>query len=185
MATIIIGNSCDSNLRSTRERVWYELLPQSPCPGVNYSLFIMLLKEMMSMESKGKPGAAPTVSPLLSSRSSDPYGEFCVSLPSPHKIAEGGGGIYIVCFWSRRSHGVQDCIKKTLEVRDGAHHAVSMWDRVAPPLLVLVASPVDFFFSRSSISQKNDMTKSLSLFDVWKVPKSQKHAKTRKFILRC
>jgi hypothetical protein len=31
--------------------------------GVNYSLFIMLLKEMVSMESKGQPGAAPAVSP--------------------------------------------------------------------------------------------------------------------------
>jgi hypothetical protein len=34
--------------------------------GVNYSLFIMLLKEMVSMESKGQPGVAPKVSPLLS-----------------------------------------------------------------------------------------------------------------------
>jgi hypothetical protein len=32
--------------------------------GVNYSLFIMLLKEMMSIESKGEPGAAPAASPL-------------------------------------------------------------------------------------------------------------------------
>jgi hypothetical protein len=35
--------------------------------GVNYSLFIMLLKEMVSTELKGQSGAAPTVSPLLSS----------------------------------------------------------------------------------------------------------------------
>jgi hypothetical protein len=34
---------------------------------VNYSLFIMLLKEMVSMESKGTPGAASAASPLLSS----------------------------------------------------------------------------------------------------------------------
>jgi hypothetical protein len=34
--------------------------------GVNYSLFIMLLKEMISMESKGQPGAASVASPLLS-----------------------------------------------------------------------------------------------------------------------
>jgi hypothetical protein len=58
--------------------------------GVNYSLLIMLLKEMMSMESKGKPGAAPAASPLLSSQSLDPYGVFHVSLPPPHKIAKGG-----------------------------------------------------------------------------------------------
>jgi hypothetical protein len=35
--------------------------------GMNYSLFIMVLKEMMSMDSKGKPGEAPEASPLLSS----------------------------------------------------------------------------------------------------------------------
>jgi hypothetical protein len=36
-----------------------------------YSLFIMLLKEMVLMELKGQPGAAPAASPLLSSQSSD------------------------------------------------------------------------------------------------------------------
>jgi hypothetical protein len=35
--------------------------------GVNYSLVMMLLKEMVSVESKGQPGVAPIVSPLLSS----------------------------------------------------------------------------------------------------------------------
>jgi hypothetical protein len=35
--------------------------------GVNYSLFIMLLKEMVSMESKGQLGAALATSPLVSS----------------------------------------------------------------------------------------------------------------------
>jgi hypothetical protein len=35
--------------------------------GVNYSLFIMLLKEMVSMEPEGQPGAAPVVCPLLDS----------------------------------------------------------------------------------------------------------------------
>jgi hypothetical protein len=34
---------------------------------MNYSLFIMVLKEMVSMEVKGQPGAAPAASPLLSS----------------------------------------------------------------------------------------------------------------------
>jgi hypothetical protein len=31
--------------------------------GVNYSLFIMLLKEMVSMDFNGQRGAAPAVSP--------------------------------------------------------------------------------------------------------------------------
>jgi hypothetical protein len=39
--------------------------------GVNYFLFIMLLKEMVSMESKGQPGAAPLASSNLSSQSAD------------------------------------------------------------------------------------------------------------------
>jgi hypothetical protein len=34
---------------------------------MNYSLFIMVLKETILMEMKGQPGAAPTASPLLSS----------------------------------------------------------------------------------------------------------------------
>jgi hypothetical protein len=35
---------------------------------MNYSLFIMVLKETILMEMKGRqPGAAPTASPLLSS----------------------------------------------------------------------------------------------------------------------
>jgi hypothetical protein len=38
--------------------------------GLNYTLFIMLLKELVSMELKGQPVAAPTTSPL-SSQSSD------------------------------------------------------------------------------------------------------------------
>jgi hypothetical protein len=120
--------------------------------GVNYSLFIMLLKEMMSMESKGQPGAALTASPLQSLQSSDLYCVFCVSLSPSHKIIEGV--VYIVRYMSRRSHTVQDCVETTLEGRDGAHHAVSMWDHTVPPPLFLVASPIDFFFSRSSISQK-------------------------------
>jgi hypothetical protein len=58
--------------------------------GVNYSLFIMLLKEMVLMESKGQPGAAPAASPILSSQSSDPYGVFRVSLLPLREITEGG-----------------------------------------------------------------------------------------------
>jgi hypothetical protein len=33
--------------------------------GVNYSLFIMLLKVLVSMETKGQLGAAPAASPHL------------------------------------------------------------------------------------------------------------------------
>jgi hypothetical protein len=45
-------------------------------PGVNCSLFIMLLKEMVSMELKGQPKVASAASPLLSSQSSDQFPVF-------------------------------------------------------------------------------------------------------------
>jgi hypothetical protein len=66
--------------------------------GVNYSLFIMVLKEMMSMESKGQPGEAPTASPLLSSQSAYLYCVFHVSSPPPCEIARRGCIYYIVLF---------------------------------------------------------------------------------------
>jgi hypothetical protein len=50
----------------------------------------MVLEEMMSMESKGQPGADPAAAPLLSSQSSDLYGVFHVSLPLLPKIARMG-----------------------------------------------------------------------------------------------
>jgi hypothetical protein len=45
-----------------------------------------------------------------------------------------------------------------------------MWARMVPPNSRLVVFSVDFFFSRSSISQKNDVAKRLGLFDIRKVP---------------
>jgi hypothetical protein len=80
--------------------------------GVNYSLFIMLLKQMVSMESKGQLGAALAASPLLSSQSSDQFHVFCVS-PSPPQNPPRGP-LYSQ-FRSRRVRGVQDCIKTTHE----------------------------------------------------------------------
>jgi hypothetical protein len=56
---------------------------------MNYSLFIMVMKEKMSMEAKGQPGADLATSPLLSSQSSDLYFIFYVSLPPHRKIARG------------------------------------------------------------------------------------------------
>jgi hypothetical protein len=38
-------------------------LPQPNSPGMNHSLFIMVLKEMVSMESNWPVGAAPVASP--------------------------------------------------------------------------------------------------------------------------
>jgi hypothetical protein len=57
---------------------------------MNYSLFIIVLKEIVSIESKGQLGAAPAASPLISSQSTDPYCIFCVSPPPLAKSLEGG-----------------------------------------------------------------------------------------------
>jgi hypothetical protein len=60
---------------------------------------------------------------------------------------------------------------------------VGKWACMVGPLFHLVAFPVDFF-SRSSISRKNGMAKILGLFDIRKVPESQKHPKkTSKYAL--
>jgi hypothetical protein len=46
---------------------------------MNYSLFIMMLKEIVSMEAKAKLGVALAASPLLSSHSTDLYCVFHLS----------------------------------------------------------------------------------------------------------
>jgi hypothetical protein len=51
---------------------------------------------------------------------------------------------------------------------------------VVGPLLRLVASPIDFFFSWSSISPKIDIEFFLGSFDVRKVPESKKTCKNKK-----
>jgi hypothetical protein len=126
-------------------------------------------------EVKGEPRTALAASPLLFLLSPDQCCVFCVSQPPHHKIARGV--LYIVGFRSRRICGVQDCIERTHKRKSGPHHPVSLQARVVCPNSRLIASPVDFFFSRSSISRQNDMTKRLGPFDVCKVPESQKHAK--------
>jgi hypothetical protein len=70
MVTIMIGAHVTLTMKHEREfDTSYFHNPH--VQGVNYSLFIMLLKEMVSMESNGQPGAALAVT-LLSSQSSDP-----------------------------------------------------------------------------------------------------------------
>jgi hypothetical protein len=59
------------------------------------------------------------------------------------------------------------------EAKDGTHHVGQVLGQMVGPLFVLVVLPVDFFFSDSSISYKNDVAKKLGPFNVRKVPKSQ------------
>jgi hypothetical protein len=76
-------------------RVSYKLLPQSHSLGMNYSLFIMMLNEMVPMEAKGQPGADSAVSPLLSLQFADPY---CVFHVSPLPLARCTGGPFYSLF---------------------------------------------------------------------------------------
>jgi hypothetical protein len=175
----MIGSSCDSMKHKREFDTCY--FHNHHVQGVNYSLFIMLLKKMVSMESKRQPWADLAVSPLLSSQSADLYSVFHVS-PSPHHEVPKGG-VYIIGFRSIRVCRFQDGIETTHEAKVGSHHAARVVSRVVGPLLVLVASPVNFF-SRSSISRKNNVAKSLGPFDVRKVPESKKHVKTRKYASR-
>jgi hypothetical protein len=54
---------------------------------MNYSRFIMMMKEMMSMEVKGQSGAALAAYPLLSSQSLDLYYVFSIPSPPHRKVA--------------------------------------------------------------------------------------------------
>jgi hypothetical protein len=67
----MIGSSCDSDHRSTKREFDTSYFHNPIVQGVNYSLFIMVLEKMVSMETKGQPEAAPIVSPLLSSQSAN------------------------------------------------------------------------------------------------------------------
>jgi hypothetical protein len=104
--------------------------------GVNYSLFIMLLKEM---ESKGQSSVALAAAPVLSSQSSNQFCVFCVS-PSPcREIARGA--LYIASFRSRQFCGDQGCIERTHEAWDGPHHATKKWAHVVGPSFPLPRVP--------------------------------------------
>jgi hypothetical protein len=93
---------------------------------------------------------------------------FRVSLSPRRKITRG---VYTVGFRSNQVRGVLDCVKTMHEARDGLHHVARSVVHVVGPLLALVASPVDFFFSISHVFQKkNDVTENLGPFDVRKGP---------------
>jgi hypothetical protein len=124
---------------------------------MNYSIFIIVMKAMMLMKGKGQPGMASTASPLLILALLEPYHVFFVSLLPHREIA--WGRIYIVSFRSRRFCRAKVCNNWTHEAGDGTHHAAWKLPRVVGAIFHLVAFPIDFFFSRSSISQKNAVTK--------------------------
>jgi hypothetical protein len=131
--------------------------------GVNYSLFIMLLKETMLMESKGATRSGsdsvfPHILAVFRSVS-------CVLCFSAAPSRNHQRRVYVVSFRSNPIHGVQDYIKMTLMARDGPRHAAMSVACMVGPLLALVASPIEFFFSGSCVSQENDVANSLGLSD--------------------
>jgi hypothetical protein len=117
---------------------------------VNYSLFIMLLKEM---ELKGQPGLALAMSPLLSSQSTNLFGVFCAR----HEITQGV--LFIVGFWSNQDVGEKYCFERMHKAQDGPHHVARVVAYMVGPLLCLIAFPIDLFFSSSCISPKKDVAK--------------------------
>jgi hypothetical protein len=125
---------------------------------------------------KGQPRVAPAASPLLSSQSVDLYCVFRVSPPSPREIARRG--VYIVGFRSRQVRGIQDCVKMMLKGEMGPTMRLACgptWYLLTPALW---AHGLLFF-------QKNGVAIFFGTFDVQKFPKSQKHAKTRKYASQC
>jgi hypothetical protein len=106
----------------------------------------MLLKEMVSMESKGQPAATLIASPLISSQSSNQNCVFRFSPPSHCKVARGG--IYSQFLVKTNSWGWR-LRWKDARVARWARHMARKWARVVVPLLCLVASPIDFLFSLS------------------------------------
>jgi hypothetical protein len=101
------------------------------------------------MEAKGQSGAAPAGSPLLSLRSSYMFCVFSISMPPHHKITRGG---HIVGFSSRQFRRGKGCINWTHKGEVAPHHMGQVLGRMVSDLFLLVAFPIDFFFSRYSIS---------------------------------
>jgi hypothetical protein len=163
----MIGSSCDSNLWSTRERVWYKLIPQYPCPGgeLLHHYHVPEGADVNGVEGETGSGSSSISPPILIVFRS----VLCFSAtPSQNRQR----GVYIVGFRLNQVHGVQDCIETKQEARDGPSftpHHVPYWHLL-----------IQFLYFPKEWSEK-----SLGPFDVRKVHESQKHAKTRKSASQC
>jgi hypothetical protein len=93
-------------------------------------------------------------------------------------------GVYIDVFRSRQFYRDEVCDVWAHEAKDHLYHAGNMWAHVFPSLLVLVAFLIEFFFSRSSISRKNNAAKRLGPFDIRKVPETKKNTQNRVFLYK-
>jgi hypothetical protein len=170
MVTIIIGSSYDLIIE-VQERVWYKLLPQSHSIGGE----LLPLHHVATGDGvDGVEGATGSGSSSVSPPILIVQGFvlcICVSLPPHYEITRGG--VYSR-FRSRRVGGAKVCSSGTHEVPYRPHHAARKLAHMMGALLALVMFHIDFFFSWSSISRKNDVVKRMGPFDILKVPTSQK-----------
>jgi hypothetical protein len=143
---------------------------------MNYSIFIMEMKETISMEANGQPGAALAAPPLLSSQSLDPFRVFTVPKPPPRKIPKG----HIVSFRLRRFHRGKDCSNWTHEGgRWAPPCGPATWPRGGSSFLPRGVSRW-LLLTVICFLKKNDVAKRLSSCNVWKVPETNIYAKTGK-----
>jgi hypothetical protein len=127
---------------------------------MNYSLFIMVMNEMMLMDANGQLGVVLTLSPLLSLMSSNLYCVFYVFPLPHHEIARS---IYIVGF-RQRNPGNDPREWKWAPPR--GHHLgscgpTSFLPRCAPRWLLRLT----IFVSLKKMSWQKEWV----WFDVWKV----------------
>jgi hypothetical protein len=117
---------------------------------MNYSLFIMVLKEMVSMEVKWQPEAASTSYYLLSFAVCRYV--LCIHVsPPPHReIAQGS---FYSCFLVKKVPSSQSLHRLDPRGGDGPHQLAIFIGREVG-VLHLMIFPVDFLFSWSFISKK-------------------------------
>ena len=126
-------------ISESQEREIHMLLPQTHCPEVDYSLFIMETVEMSLGEMETTSGV-PRQSfppPICSSRSL--FRCFCVS--AVLFFGKRRGTIFIVVFRSKGSSGKKDRRQRSHEGQKGGSHAAKESGRVGLCLQASTFSP--------------------------------------------
>jgi hypothetical protein len=84
---------------------------------------------------------------------------------------------------SRRIRIAEENGKRAHEGGSGSHLVGRKWDRMVGDLFPLWCSMLTSSLS-DVFSRKNDVPKRLDPFDIWKVPETQKYAKTETHVLK-
>jgi hypothetical protein len=108
---------------------------------MNYPLFIVVAKEMVSMESKGQQWATLAASLLISLQPGDLFHVFRV-FPPPCILTKGSYIVYFRWIHIRRAEGRG---KMDHDRESGTHHTTKSLGRVVPPKILLVRFHVYFF----------------------------------------